>query len=1000
MPITFSSILTGMAKGYIKNQLQKKGLEVINKTITSKTKREISKNVITKNNYKFRKSDRDSNYSVYDLNRDIKTVERFFKTTKSQNVYDIAYNIKNFFGKVDKKISKNEKIKELKELQEKFKLNQFDRYIFELSQKKEGTFTIKDLKNDAKEYFKQMYGNTKKAEDIYKNFEKYVDFRRYSLAKVGFLNVRSGGIYEVTEHFYNALERQELFKDIVNKSSIQNDIKVTNFHKYILSKAKENNGQLSLDALKEEYKNDIKVTDPDKKLSMVQNSSDKLTKSGYLKYEDGKYFLTTKGENVLKEIDKNITIGYADVRIYRMIDQEKGTLSIERLKEKITDKNKQDMAIGRLKKLEQQGYLEKTSKGYIKTKKGERQIKEFLLKQKQDKLEKLRRDFKYSTFDTHILKAAKRQRKINLNELKKELETKYKDNKKEINRQLKMWEVRCKKLEKVGYLEKTEEGYKITDEGKNILLDKIIKDVRKLAKNYRLDEERYEHILNRHGPLSKIKNKSKFYKDFNIKKGIEDTLKDSNSKIDFNKNYKGKERDGYIFEKTYSQPIGIDNNEKCYTLRVILLDNGDVKTAFPIKNKDIKVDKDSYKNTQNIEKLSSLDIRIFNELERQKGILSIEKFEIYAREHYGNEADRQLKILTKRIEKLEESELLKKINNEYHMTDKCLQMIAEREQLINEKNKLKQNMIELKKDSNKAKITKFDYNNILEVANGSIWTKESYKEHFSNLSNSQIEQKLKSIEKRLNTFEELGLVKKIDGEKYELNKKLLDRARMFREKEKYNFSTEQKETLTVLKDFLNLTDKQIAAFIYKENEVFAQSDVNQLVRKGYLGETTRDLKGDGEFTKVYYLTTEGKKAASHLTGTEMKDIYNSKLHNRPEELRHDLLVYSAYKDMKETLEDNNYRITKTMTDKQMRASDMKETGHQRTEYSDLYIEFEDVKTKEKGYINIEVDAGYKPNVIRSKAENIDNLVWYTDTENQSKTIQKVLPDAKVIVLDF
>lgn len=46
-----------------------------------------------------------------------------------------------------------------------------------------------------------------------------------------------------------------------------------------------------------------------------------------------------------------------------------------------------------------------------------------------------------------------------------------------------------------------------------------------------------------------------------------------------------------------------------------------------------------------------------------------------------------------------------------------------------------------------------------------------------------------------------------------------------------------------------------------------------LVKNDYLGVVNRDLKGNGEFDKIYYLTSRGKKAASHLTGEEVKNIF-------------------------------------------------------------------------------------------------------------------------------
>ena len=43
-------------------------------------------------------------------------------------------------------------------------------------------------------------------------------------------------------------------------------------------------------------------------------------------------------------------------------------------------------------------------------------------------------------------------------------------------------------------------------------------------------------------------------------------------------------REGYIFEQTFSNPIGTSSNGKLlYTLKVVIDETGDVITAFPKK---------------------------------------------------------------------------------------------------------------------------------------------------------------------------------------------------------------------------------------------------------------------------------------------------------------------------------------------------------------------------------------------------------------------------------
>ena len=106
-------------------------------------------------------------------------------------------------------------------------------------------------------------------------------------------------------------------------------------------------------------------------------------------------------------------------------------------------------------------------------------------------------------------------------------------------------------------------------------------EVFKVADNYKLSEDVFEnHILDRHGSQSQLKNKSHFNLDFDIKEGIDSTLKGDNFIVKPNTNV----RDGYIFEQTFKNPIGIDSKGKpLNTLKVVIDESGNVVTAFPKK---------------------------------------------------------------------------------------------------------------------------------------------------------------------------------------------------------------------------------------------------------------------------------------------------------------------------------------------------------------------------------------------------------------------------------
>ena len=102
-----------------------------------------------------------------------------------------------------------------------------------------------------------------------------------------------------------------------------------------------------------------------------------------------------------------------------------------------------------------------------------------------------------------------------------------------------------------------------------------------LADNYTLSDDTFDnHILDRHGPNSTYGNKSHFNADFDIGNSIDSTLTGDNFIV--GPNTAG--REGYIFEQTFSNPIGTNSKGKpLYTLKVVIDEAGNVITAFPKK---------------------------------------------------------------------------------------------------------------------------------------------------------------------------------------------------------------------------------------------------------------------------------------------------------------------------------------------------------------------------------------------------------------------------------
>jgi len=272
---------------------------------------------------------------------------------------------------------------------------------------------------------------------------------------------------------------------------------------------------------------------------------------------------------------------------------------------------------------------------------------------------------------------------------------------------------------------------------------------------------------------------------------------------------------------------------------------------------------------------------------------------------------------------------------------------------------------------------------------------------------STINEKVERVSKHVNSLAVMGLAMEVEKNVYQLSSELFERHDLRSLNRKDQYTEKQVAMINDLRLYLNMTHKQAVDHVYK-NEAVAQYSIHELMKKGVV-DFKRVYMKNGQKETVYFLSKErGKKEAVRVSGVDDRKIFNSKIMNRPEELYHDLLVYEAYVDFKERIESEGGRVTLTLTDKEMRSIDQGhkdsiqnymiiKSGGSSFEIPDMYMEYLDVNN-EKCAVNIEVDVGYKRQVIESKGENIENLVWYTDTKTQAGTIKSVLPDAEIIMI--
>lgn len=837
------------------------------------------------------------------------------------------------------------------------RLNAFDQLIYNAAKTNNSSFTKEILIENATLHYMHNQGATKACDDKLKEFEEHIKSRFSTLEKLMFIHKNDDDSYETTDKFDNAMEKQGEFREKFYKPGSIDEL--SKFHMYLLNKSTSKEGIITdsllneyqaegLDNFEDKYKISIKVLD-------------KLTANDYMTYNsNGSYNITKKGVQALY---KNRNLNSMEKYIFEN-NLANGYIDIDKL---------------------------------IKTVFEDEKLLKYI---KRDIPAPEPKQFSFSKYDANVIfkEFDSEMNNLTLENLKEQLKERFSDSE-EAEQQFKIMSKRLEKLLSNNYIDynESEMEYSINEKG-----IQAAKDINKqfVFTSYDVNVV-FKYIENNGGSISS----NKLYEVLKTQYTDVDFIENQHSYLlrRFNKNVKA----GYLeidADENYSlSNKGIeerDSSLKIYqdyvnkyidNLKNIGLIESINETYITtnlftdiVNNKELEVAEKILDNF----KFTSFDQRILNTA--NDNLINLEERKNIFETKYKNntpEAERQFKMFTERCKKLESAGYLEK-------TDEGYKIIKQPEKSNNVKSKTEKTP--QMETLETIKITKFDLNNITEILKNNIWSAEAYRSKFTDLDNELLDKKVESTIKRLNSLELYELAAPIGDNKWIVKDMFIERSRS----RANELTKEQIKILDSLKDFMNCTQEQFTSFIYDGNSNIAKSDLNSLVNRGYINVDSRDFENDGNYTKVYYLNTKGKKEITKLFDVKMENIYDSKIHSRPEELHHDLLVYSAFNDVKESLENDNFKIRTVMTDKQMRAYDMKNNHKMRKDYSDLYVEFEDKNNGDIGYLNIEVDVGYSPKVIAEKASNIDNLVWYTNSSSQADRIKTYSNNSNIKIINI
>lgn len=752
-----------------------------------------------------------------------------------------------------------------------------------------------------------------------------------------------------------------------------------------------------------------------------------LEDEGILKIKNSKVFKLEKDLQNFKK-DKDFAFGWSDIKILRRFTDDKLS-DLEYLRMKPYEK-------GRFLKLHYHSFLEYeegiyniTPKGlnakndFLKNIKIENQIENFKMnnfskhifeknsftmkdlyldKKVLDMFNYKKPNFEFSKYDAKIIFGDFQSGNLNLEKYKETLEKKFKTPE-ALEKEFKIRSGRIEKLLTHGFLEKTDNNeIRITDIGEKARrdlmgfsftsydADVLFKNIEKSG-NFLTVEKLNEIVSNELKGEELINTVAYQWKRLSK---------------NYDKNYVGfdpLEKAYFLNEKSHTKLDDFYLSNYSYAVEEIDKRLDYLKhLGFIEENNGNFIVTDRFKNRVTLEnfKVSNLDKNLFSKMS-ENGLNLNEEIEKIKEKFSENEKEmlRQKNIISTRLDKLNKLGLVYENNQIYKANASFEDLIKDDKRMksisLKEKEKIK------KEIDNKVKITEFTFKNIAEPIKDKeikLWSEENFINFYGEPANS----KIPSIKKHLENLEKSGFaMKKENG--FLIHDEIFERLELKRLNKDF-YTTKQVQVMKDLSKFLNMTENQAVSQIFG-NEEIAKHSLNELVAKNVIDFIVKQV--DNENQKVYYLKSAGKKEIIKITGEDLK-IYDSKIHKRPQEVEHDLYVYSAFKDFEKGLTERGCRITKVMTDKDIRAflnkgesSKSLGTDHKygtKVEFADLYIEYEDLKTKELGFSNVEVDVGYTKEIIKSKSQKIENLNWYTNSENQKKLIKSVTPKSTVKVI--
>jgi hypothetical protein len=202
MSLPLGAIAASLVKGYARSRIR----NAVVRSTSKKYIRSKSSKAIQHGKYRAYKSRKTnlSSYSLEKLYRDIKTAERIFRVLTSKSLLGMITNTRSVYGSISSKVKFSGYVRSFTELQQKYRMNFFDRIVFNISQRNEGVFNKEILLKD--NYLREIFGDTRTYMQISGILNEYIDKKTGIFEHLGFINNRNG-FYEVTETYLAALGR-------------------------------------------------------------------------------------------------------------------------------------------------------------------------------------------------------------------------------------------------------------------------------------------------------------------------------------------------------------------------------------------------------------------------------------------------------------------------------------------------------------------------------------------------------------------------------------------------------------------------------------------------------------------------------------------------------------------------------------------------------------------------------------------------------------------------